>query len=369
MLITLCLIILSYMIVGVEKHKPGDLKSKTGRKAVKLQPVNNVFVIKSCLFALIICSTLISCGSMKQFQYSAHDEECLPKRVQFNLNHSKEDLAELDKMKLRYFPGYQEGDESLLNALLDSMIVSHLRSFAPSRMDPDVDWEWYRGTHIYFVDYYRGKGEEYTSSDFYLNDLAVERMDTINFDPTCGWQPGMNMNASVDGLLDFYRVHSMYDRMMTCQESDEMRDLVWKEYCAWNKLNSTMYLLLCGYTAANAYYSFAPVDLNLMFEDWSDKRVKELQLELAVLSGEKVRCKRTGNVNRIDFHSLKTFYMQNSDPSFIEAIERYLNEWVEIRNQISLNLTGRQNKQYCRITDNVYMRIFDDLEFMTKIWY
>ena len=130
-----------------------------------------------------------------------------------------------------------------------------------------------------------------------------------------------------------------------------------------------MYLLLCGYTAANAYYSFAPVDLNMMFEDWSDKRVKELQLELAVLSGEKVRCKRTGNVNRIDFHSLKTFYMQNSDPSFIEAIERYLNEWVEIRNQISLNLTGRQNKQYCRITDNVYMRIFDDLEFMTKIWY
>lgn len=107
----------------------------------------------------------------------------------------------------------------------------------------------------------------------------------------------------------------------------------------------------------------------MMFEDWSDKRVKELQLELAVLSGEKVRCKRTGNVNKIDFCSLKKFYMQNSDPFFIEAIERYLNEWVGIRNQISLNLTGWQNKQYCRITDNVYMRIFDDLEFMTKIWY
>lgn len=321
------------------------------------------------IFIIILSATLSSCSSAKHLQYSGYDEECLPERVQFNLNHSKEDLAELDKMKLRYFPTYHEGDDSVLNALLDSMINSHLRSFAPSRMDPSVDWEWYRDTHCYFADYYRGKGEEYTSSDFYLNDLAVERMDTINFDPTCGWQPGMNMNASVDGLLDFYRVHSMYDRLMTSQECEEVRGLVWKEYCAWNRLNSTMYLLLCGYTAANACYSFAPVDLNMMFEDWSDKRVKELQLELAVMSREKVRCKRTGNVNRIDFHSLKKFYMENSDPYFIEAIELYLNEWVEIRKTISQYMDIRQNKQYRRITDNAYLRIFAELEFMTKIWY
>lgn len=325
--------------------------------------------MKCNTLTILCCLTLISCGSAKHVQYSAHNGDYLPDRVQFNLNHSKEELAELDKMKLRYFPGYQEGDDSLLNALLDSMIVSHLRSFAPSKMDPCIDWEWYRSTHRYFEDYYRGKGESYTSTDFYLNDLAVERMDKINFDPTCGWQPGMNMNASVDGLLDFYQVHSMYDRFMACQESVDMRDLIWKEYCAWNRLNSTMYLLLCGYTAANAYYSFAPVDFNITFEDWSAQRVKELQQELAVMSGEKTRCRRTGAVNNIDFHSLKKFYMENSDPYFIEAIERYLNEWVEIRNQISLNLARRQNKQYCRITDNAYMRIFDVLEFMTKIWY
>lgn len=325
--------------------------------------------MKCNTLTILCCLTLISCGSAKHVQYSAHNGDYLPDRVQFNLNHSKEELAELDKMKLGYFPGYHESDDSVLNVLLDSMIISHLRSFAPSRMDPAVDWDWYRGTHSYFADYYRGKGEDYTSSDFYLNDLAVERMDTINFDPTCGWQPGMNMNASVDGLLDFYRAHSMYDRLMACQESEVMRELVWKEYCVWNRLNSAMYLLLCGYTAANAWYSFAPVDLNRMFEDWSYKRIQELQQELAVMSGEKVRCRRTGNVNKIDFHSLKKFYMENSDPYFIEAIELYLNEWVEIRNQISLNLAGWQNKQYCRITDNVYMRIFDELEFMTKIWY
>ena len=115
--------------------------------------------------------------------------------------------------------------------------------------------------------------------------------------------------------------------------------------------------------------AFAPVDFNITFEDWSAQRVKELQQELAVMSGEKTRCRRTGAVNNIDFHSLKKFYMENSDPYFIEAIERYLNEWVDIRNQISLNLARRQNKQYCRITDNAYMRIFDVLEFMTKIWY
>jgi len=325
--------------------------------------------MKPSLFTVVLGFTLISCGSAKHVQYSAHNGDYLPERVQFNLNHSKEELAELDKMKLVYFPGYHESDDSVLNVLLDSMIISHLNSFAPSRMDPAVDWEWYRGTHSYFADYYRGKGEEYSSSDFYLNDLAVERMDTINFDPTCGWQPGMNMNASVDGLLDFYRAHSMYDRLMACQESEVMRELVWKEYCAWNRLNSAMYLLLCGYTAANACYSFAPVDLNRMFEDWSYKRIQELQQELAVMSGEKVRCRRTGNVNEIDFHSLKKFYMGISDPYFIESIELYLNEWVEVRNQISLYLRGRQNKQYCRITDNAYMRIFDELEFMTKIWY
>lgn len=325
--------------------------------------------MKCSTLIILCCLALISCGPAKHIKYSAHDEECLPERVQFNLNHSKEDLAELDKMKLRYFPGYHEGDDSVLNALLDSMIVSHLRFFAPSRMDSAVDWEWYRGTHSYLVDYYRGKGKEYTSSDFYLSDLAVEQMDTINFDPTCGWQPGMNMNASVDGLLDFYRAHSMYDRLMACQESEVMRELVWKEYCAWNRLNSAMYLLLCGYTAANAWYSFAPVDLNRMFEDWSYKRIQELQQELAVMSGEKVRCRRTGNVNKIDFCSLKKFYMENSDPYFIESIERFLNEWIEIRNQVSLNMTRRQNKKYCRITDSAYMRIFDELEFMTKIWY
>lgn len=321
------------------------------------------------IFIIILSATLSSCSSAKHLQYSGCDEECLPERVQFNLNHSKEDLTELDKMKLRYFPTYHEGDDSVLNALLDSMINSHLRSFAPSRMDPSVDWEWYRDTHCYFADYYRGKGEEYTSSDFYLNDLAVERMDTINFDPTCGWQPGMNMNASVDGLLDFYRVHSMYDRLMACQESEGVRELIWKEYCAWNRLNSAMYLLLCGYTAANACYSFAPVDLNMMFEDWSAMRVKELQQELAIMSGEKIRSRWTGNVNNVDFHSLKKFYMENSDPYFIELIERYLNEWIEVRNKISLNLARRQDKLYRRITDNAYMRIFTELEFMTKIWY
>ena len=79
--------------------------------------------MKQNIFTVILGLVLISCGPAKHIKYSAHDEECLPERVQFNLNHSKEDLAELDKMKLRYFPSYHEGDDSVLNALLDSMIV------------------------------------------------------------------------------------------------------------------------------------------------------------------------------------------------------------------------------------------------------
>lgn len=331
--------------------------------------INRADIMRMTVLLTILCLTSVSCGVVKPVQYTAHSGGYLPERVKFNLNHSAEELTELDKMKLAYFPGYYECDDSLLVTLLDSLIDSHLRCFAPSKLDPSADWEWYLSTESYFADYCRAKGELNDCFDFALADIAVEQMAKINFDSASGWQPAMNMDASVEGLLDFYRVHSMYDRLSANPQcSDHQRLLVLEDFRAWSRLNSAMYLLLSGYTAINASYSFAPVDFNMAFEDWSAMRVKELELEYVVLSGK--RCRRYKNdAKPCHFPSLKSFYMENSDPFFIETIEQSLDDWMKVKEQIAQTMSGARQRQYRRLARKSYMRICNELEFMTKIWY
>ena len=319
---------------------------------------------------LAVMLTVTSCGITRQVYYTAYDADSLPERVQFNMNHTKEELANLDCYKKLYFPGEIQSDDSPMDVLLDSMICSHIRSFAPSKMNPDLDWNWYVRSHRYIAYYYRYQGIIYARPDFELNDMVVERMDTINFDPHCGWQPGMNMNASVDGMLNYYRTIAQYDRMMAVFEDDEcMQEMTRDEYSAWHRLNCAMYLLLCGYTAANASYSYAPVDLNRTFEDWAIQRTDELLLEKEIFEGNNARCRRVGRKENCDFGRLKKFYIENSDPFFIATIEQCLSNWMASRERIALKLNGRQQKQYQRISENAYLRIFQELEFLTKIWY
>lgn len=319
---------------------------------------------------LAVMLTVTSCGITRQVDYTAYDADSLPERVQFNMNHTKEELANLDCYKKLYFPEEIQSGDPPMDVLLDSMICSHIRSFAPSKMNPDLDWNWYVRSHKHIAYYYRYQGIIYARPDFELNDMAVERMDTINFDPHCGWQPGMNMNASVDGMLNYYRTIAQYDRMIVVFEDDEcMREMIRDEYSAWHRLNCAMYLLLCGYTAANASYSYAPVDLNRTFEDWAIQRTEELLLEKEVFGGNNVRCRRVGRKENCDFGRLKKFYIENSDPFFIATIEQCLSNWTSSRERIALKLNGRKQKQYRRISENAYQRIFQELEFLTKIWY
>ena len=274
--------------------------------------------MKLPVFITIVGFALVSCGVAKPIQYTAIDEDSLPERVKFNLNYSEEELAELDKMKLRYFPAYYESDDSLLNTLLDDLI---------------------------------------------------DRMDKINFDPTCGWQPGMNMNASVEGLLKFYQVHSMYDRLLVSPHcSEDQRIFIWEDYCAWSKLNSAMCLLLCGYTAINASYSSAPMDLNIEFKSWCARRIKELEQEYMVVSGKRCRISKA-DIKVSDFASLKSFYLEHSDPYFIETIEYCFDDWMEAKEKMAQTMTGPQRRRYLKLAQKEYMRIFNELEFMTKIWY
>ena len=87
----------------------------------------------------------------------------------------------------------------------------------------------------------------------------------------------MNMNASVDGMLNYYRTIAQYDMMIAVFEDDEcMQEMIRDECSAQHRLNCAMYLLLCGYTAANASYSYAPVDLNRTFEDWAIQRTDDI---------------------------------------------------------------------------------------------
>ena len=325
--------------------------------------------MKLPVFITIVGFALVSCGVVKPIQYTAIDEDCLPERVKFNLNYSDEELAELDKMKLRYFPAYYESDDTLLNTLLDSLIDSHLKSFAPSKLDPVMDWKWYQGADKFFADYYTAMDVQYDSLDFDLKDLAVERMDKINFDPTCGWQPGMNMNASVDGLLAFYQVHSMYDRLLANPHcSEDQRRFILEDYYAWSKLNSAMYLLLSGYTAINASYSSAPMDLNIEFKSWCARRIKELEQEYMLVSGKRCRILKA-DIKVSDFLSLKSFYLEHSDPYFIEAIANCLDDWMEAKEKMAQTMTGAHRRRYLKLAQKEYMRIFNELEFMTKIWY
>ena len=170
MLITLCLIILGYMIVGKDV-KPLVEKLK--------------LTVNQTIVYIILTFVLVSCGAAKSVQYISHDLYTLPERVKFNLNYSDEELAELGDMKLMYFPAFSQSDDSLLNTLLDCLIDSHLKSFAPSKLDPGEDWRWYQGTDKFFAEYYNANGVQYDSLDFNLKDLAVDRMENINFDPTC----------------------------------------------------------------------------------------------------------------------------------------------------------------------------------------
>lgn len=326
--------------------------------------MNHFLVIAAAILAVT------SCGTTQLVEYKAHDEDNLPDRVRFNMNHTKEDLANLDCYKKLYFPGEIQSGDPPMDLLLDSLMCSHIRSFSPSMMDPSLDWEWYVKSHKHIAFYFYYQGLIYDRSKFDLNDIVVERMDSIDFDPHCGWQPGMNMNASVDGMLNYYRTIAQYDRMIAVFEDDEcMQDLICDEYSAWHRLNCSMYLLLCGYTAANAGYSYAPVDLNRTFEDWAIQRTAELLLEKEIVVGNGVRCRSIGRKEKCDFDLLKKFYQEHSDPFFIATIEQCLSDWMASREKIALKLSGRQQKQYRKISDNAYLRIFKELEFMTKIWY
>ena len=171
----------------------------------------------------------------------------------------------------------------------------------------------------------------------------------------------MNMNSSVEGLLKFYQVHSMYDRLLYsphCSE-DQLR-LMWEDYCTWSKLNSAMCLLLCGYTAFNASYSSAPMDLNIKFKTWCSRRIKELEQEYMVLTGKRCRISKK-DMKVSDFAPLKSFYLEHSDPYFIETIEYCLDDWMKAKEKMAQTMEGAQRRQYRKLAIKAYARIFGDL--------
>lgn len=273
----------------------------------------------------------------------------------------------------------------------------------------DDDWAWMLAMNESIEEYNTRLGRKIGSADAACT--AIEELINIY---NAGNQPEMNTASYVESIIAHYKTVYKYYRLIEFiddydDDSDwdvYMRALYYREFMEWFDINNAVNGIMYFYTYAAARYSALSMDLNGTFEYWSRDRLAELKIEQDIYwsynwkpfdgNSKNISAKkfdillayfksRTKN-DVIEEYFAKLYDKKNRDYEYAEErigsrydfdkitemlcyYETALNNWRNVREQITQMLPKEKHKSYREITKQIHTRLYNDLLKLKAIKY
>lgn len=143
---------------------------------------------------------------------------------------------------------------------------------------PKELWAMYQALERCVGDYNQKLGRKHGSVE-----LALRAVEELHGGYAAGTQYEMNRGTGIERMMDEIRMIGKYRYMAKSMEADGAEQGLdsWygKEYMAWHRFMYLAEVLMYNHTFGMAYYSSAPMDMNLMMQDWFKGRLQLLDME------------------------------------------------------------------------------------------
>lgn len=236
----------------------------------------------------------------------------------------------------------------------------------------DDGWAWMLAMNKSIVEYYHRLNLTSGSVDTAINAI-FELTDTY----AGGSMAEINIASYVCSMLTYYNtIYAYYDFIESLDDYGEdknvaLRALYYREFQEWFNLTNAANGLKSYYTYADASYSMAPMESNIIFSDWVGTRLSELITESNIYgntSSLPFRCSDK-NITVEEFDKILHFFSQVSGDELDhkkidEMVRQYataLTRWREVRKQIAEMYPENKQQSYREITKQIHTRLYNDL--------
>ncbi len=193
-------------------------------------------------------------------------------------------------------------------------------------------------------------------------------------------QSEMNFQCYVDATVDYYLTIEAYRKWIEAVPSD-IRPLVKEEYEAWHDLHDARFALWTDVSYTQGWYSMKPMEIEGYYENLSENRRAELEIERSIIFGAKPYQQKGTTVTAKEWDE---WISENSVPDDID----YLNEmdhadlipsdslvtdrvntlkstfsrWLKARQTLAAALPKEQGDSYDNLTADIHSRMIGKLE-------
>lgn len=225
-------------------------------------------------------------------------------------------------------------------------------------LEPEDELQWAVAVKRMLTKY----AEQYdTDEDQALQDLLIS-MGHLE----CGTQRQINQYTYIASSVEYYRTIAAYRDWLT-KAPLGMLDMFTEEFVAWVRMNNARHSAYVNIRRAGCYYSALPMEYEGMFAAYARRRMDMLQAEVDVLRKGKTYMQQHPLVRTADWNNYLTDKLHISDEDDPEAyiareVDRTVNEWLQIRQEIAKYLPKDIGKYYDNITADYHWMITNEDE-------
>lgn len=366
---------------------------------------------KGLIYAMTMATSLAACdnksASKTEETESATTENAMTDSIEFVPSTKtsvikqkrQEMLALSDTASYFYF-----SDDTELNAQDPHAywLMNRMMQMVQLVKTADDGWAWMLAMNKSVEEYNSRLGRKIGSPELAMSAIA-ELIDIYN----AGNQAEINTASYVLMIIAHYKTLLEYSDLLQFtgnkDNEDLLRDLYYREYSEWFDFNNAINGLMCFYTYAAAHYSALPMDLNGTFEYWSNERLKEMKIEKDIFwSYQSTPFKSEAEyVSAQKFDALIDYFKSRTQQTAIKEItsdmgekddefateitdgrydfdtvakmlgyiETAINNWRDVRKQITRTLPPRKQDSYREITKQTHTRFYNDLLGLKRVRY
>ena len=193
-------------------------------------------------------------------------------------------------------------------------------------------------------------------------------------------QSEMNFQCYLDATVDYYRTIEAYRQWLQVVPKD-FRSLAQEEYEAWHDLHDARFALWNDVSYRQEWYSMKPMEIEGYYENLSENRRAELEIERGIILGAKPYLQKGKTVTAKEWNQwisdssvpedidiLKEVEDTDRIPSDsivtdrVNTLKSTFSRWLKARQVLAAALPKEQGDSYDNLTADIHSRLVGKLE-------
>ena len=192
-------------------------------------------------------------------------------------------------------------------------------------------------------------------------------------------QSEMNFQCYLDATVDYYRTIEAYRQWLLAVPKD-IRPLAQEEYEAWHDLHDARFALWNDVSYRQEWYSMKPMEIEGFYENLSENRRAELEIERSIILGKKPYQQKGKTVTAKEWDEWITASSVPEDIDILKEVEdteripsdsivtervntlkSTFTRWLKARQALAATLPKEQGDSYDNLTADIHSRFIGKL--------